>query len=114
MRVLQFRIKITNNQEKKSKPLVVNVRPEDKSETNNPRPVIYGEFIPSQGNSIQTESFEIKLDDVDILSICTLTAEKFSCSLDRDLSVGKHKINVKIKDSGINKPSKNGPLILQL
>lgn len=88
-----------------SQPLIINIRPENNSSTNNPRPVIYGEFTPSKNNTIKTDTFTLKLDEANIVSTCTLTIERFSCTLTQDLAVGSHKLEAEIKDSSDKKAS---------
>ncbi|MCA9380730.1 hypothetical protein KC678_00505, partial [Candidatus Dojkabacteria bacterium] len=58
-----------------------------------------GDLLPSEAAEINTDSFVIKLDDNDITSTCEVTQENFSCSLENELDLGRHLVNVSVGDS---------------
>ncbi len=92
-------INIKNNEDITSQPIIYELRPENSSEITELRPEISAKFIASTGNSIDTETFTISLNDNDILDQCSLTGEGFVCKLSRDLTLGKHKLKASVSDT---------------
>lgn len=87
-----------NNGNFSSEPLIINVDPASNSQ-NSEVSKITGEFVASIDQEIDTKTFEITLDDNDIKSLCEVTKDVFTCTLEENLSNGLHKAKVKISDS---------------
>jgi hypothetical protein len=83
-----------------TRPLIINVLPAPESNITERTPVIYGEFSAPVGANIDPSTFSLRIDDFDRTSWCeTITAQEFSCAVDRELELGVHKVQVGIKDT---------------
>lgn len=97
----EFEIKNQDEEEVpvESVPLIINISPVNNSEIKDNTPIISGEFVPSEGASMDITSFVINLDDEDIKDQCVVDQIGFSCTLLDELSDGNHKILVNIRDT---------------
>ncbi|MCA9386873.1 hypothetical protein KC669_02445 [Candidatus Dojkabacteria bacterium] len=82
-----------------SVPLIINVQPENESETTNKTLTLSGDLLPSEDAEIDIQSFNITLDENDILATCEVNAENFSCAIDTELELGKHLVKASVSDS---------------
>lgn len=85
-----------------NEPIIVNLSPGDRSEISDARPKISGEFASVPESQINPQSLLVKLDDVDITSLCIANELSFECNLSEDLNTGEHKINIRISDTDDN------------
>lgn len=79
-----------------SRPLIINVKPEELDEIIDLRPKISGEFSPPIGQSIDTSTFRFFINDEDKVDICQINQKGFECVVTRDLALGSHKVKVEI------------------
>jgi hypothetical protein len=82
-----------------SVPLIINTIPSNNSEIEDRLPSISGDLIPSEGESINTDTFKIHLNDLEITELCTVSDANFECTLLDELSPGIHKVQIWIRDS---------------
>lgn len=85
-------------------PVISNITPADKSETNDTTPLISAELAASEGETIDTGSVKLLLDDEDISGIATLNrgGEPKGSIMYRPglpLPLGSHKVTLTFEDS---------------
>lgn len=99
-----FYIKNTIDEPIETKPLIVNLKPENNKELTESPSTVIGEFAPAEGQQIDVESFRLSIND-QIINDCIVTENGFQCSLDEQLSTGEYKIYAEIKDLNRNSGS---------
>ncbi len=85
--------------EVESIPLIANVSPANESTVEAKKPIISGELIPSEGNTINLESLEIKLDGKEFEQNCQIEPALFTCNPSEELEEGLHLVSVVAKDT---------------
>jgi hypothetical protein len=73
--------------------------PPNNSKVENRRPEISANYRPSDGAKVEIDKVKIVLDKRNISSTCSINESGFKCSLDKDLSVGSHRVEVNVVDS---------------
>lgn len=82
-----------------TRPLIINVKPEDLSEITARRPEISGQFSPPIGGEIDPETFTITINGMDRTSWCNTTNQDFLCTPQEDIPVGANEVIAKVKDN---------------
>lgn len=80
--------------------LIINAIPFNQAEIVDRRPVISGEFRPSPGALVNTETFDVRIDDESILSQCQVDASGFVCTPFEALPLGERTIFATYTDTG--------------
>lgn len=79
-------------------PLITELQPEDGSKITDLRPKISAKYTPSDGATIDPSDVSIQLNS-SALTNCQKTNSDISCDLQQDLSSGKNKLTIQVKDS---------------
>lgn len=87
------------DEEVQSQPLIINLSPESDATLNEVPTKLSGEFVPSTGSQVKTDTVKILLNDFDITSQCEVSFSTFACTIDQQLEDGKHSVNVTYTDT---------------
>ncbi len=87
-----------NGGETDSRPLIVNIQPEENAITTELRPTIRGEFVVAEGATINLESFELIFNNTK-RNWCEVTQEGFTCVPDTDLRDGVQNVQIGVQDN---------------
>jgi hypothetical protein len=79
--------------------LIINNIPQNNSDIYERRPTISGEFLPSQGSQVDTETISFSINDVNFLDSCQIDQRGFVCTPIEPLSLGTQKIVIKFTDT---------------
>lgn len=80
------------------KPLIVNVKPENGNTLSQSPTNIVGEFAAAEGETIDTNSLRVSLDDQNISSSCARTTEGFDCTLEQQLEPKEYTLSIEVED----------------
>lgn len=86
-----------NPGETDSRPLVINISPEEDSVTTELRPIISGEFVVAEGASLDLDTFELIFNNTG-RNWCEVTQSGFTCTPDADLKDGVQTVQIGIQD----------------
>lgn len=90
---------IVGNDVNSSSLLIINLKPINQSETDQTKPEISANIIPSDGGKIIKDKVEVWLDNKKITSQCSVNETEIKCEVENDLSLKEHTVKMKVVDS---------------
>lgn len=93
-----FFVKNEEVDQTESKPMIINIRPENTKVINESPASITGDFAPAEGETIDIESFKLTIDELDLTPNCVKNEAGFQCTIKDKLSVGDHNIKAEVSD----------------
>ncbi len=79
--------------------LILNLKPSNQSETDQTKPEISANVIPSDGGKVDLDKVEVWLDGKKITDKCSITEKEIKCTLESELSLKEHTVKMKVVDS---------------
>jgi len=93
-----FYVKNSEENQTTTKPLIINIKPENTKSIDESPANITGDFAPAEGEEIDVDSFRLTLNDKDLTQDCVKNEAGFQCTVKDKLSEGNHQIIAEISD----------------